>query len=859
MTDHNGPVNVVRFNSSGRFLASGSDDGIACVFELRPGAGGGVLGGEANIENWRVKHILRGHSSHVVDLGWSPDDTRIATASLDSTVGIWDAATGSRIATLKAHSSFVKGVAWDPVGTYLATISEDKSVAVFRTDDWSLVATVTEPFDRMVTATFACRLSWSPDGRFLLAGNSFQGATHAAVAVPREAWDKPEEYLLVSGHAGAIVATAFAPKLFRVPPLGGGAPGEDLSAIFAVGGQDKRITVWSSSANRPIFCGARLFKSQVLDLAWTADGMTLLASSSEGTVACLQFEKSELGEPASSEDMAEIMKTLYGSSTGRAMKRVFAESAEQLEMEERSAAGMAAANGRPALAPVPQQEAAQQAKQAAAPTDALAALDARLGGPSAAGAVTQTGFGGSTDTAAAAGPAGVTPAALLAAHQQQQLMPPPPSRPPGSLGGQASAPKRPRLEMASAFAAPGGSTALATVAAPGAAAPAGVGGAFIGQAILSPLPRIPSLRVPLGSTSLLITEATADGGTFSAVPLELQILNKESRPGSGPYAELCLVKGGTPLWHDLIPSTVVAAVGTAFFSAVATADGHLILHTPAGRRAAPPLRIGAGIALLAAGGDSRVLVVTTMGRVKLVDALSLEELMEAELTPLLEGGATVLDVRLTKEKGKDGHKAVPVVTLTDSSAYIWHTGLRSWLRVADDSLASSRFSSVPRVPGQGELAEVQAEALAGSSRQRHLPRIAGASGSTAAALAQQHLARGVAETNLAAAQALGSATEYKAWLGTYARSLSDAGDESRLRELADSLLGPPPGSNANSDIADGPGSWVPTVLGLAKRDLLREVVLREMARNRGLGGLLQRCRQALDDIQAAEGIAGAAR
>jgi protein HIRA/HIR1 len=288
---------------------------------------------------------------------------------------------------------------------------------------------------------------------------------------------------------------------------------------------------------------------------------------------------------------------------------------------------------------------------------------------------------------------------------------------------------------------------------------------------------------------------------------------------------------------------VVAAAGTPAFTALATADGCLLLYTPAGRRMAPPLRLGAGVALLAAaGGDapgaaSRVLALTTAGRLKLLDALELREVMEADVTPLLESGAAILDARLSKATG------VPVVTLTDSSAYVWHEGLRVWLRVADDALASSRFAPVPLVPGQGQLAEVQAEALAGRGGDpRGAPRLGGAS-------AEAVLARGVAEGNLAAAQALGSAGEYRAWLITYARALANDGDEPRLRELADSLLGPPPGS--------GDGAWAPTVLGLGKRRLLREVVLVEAARNRALGGLLQRCRQALDEVEAAEAVTSA--
>ena len=864
-----------------------------------------MLGGETNIENWRIRHILRGHGSHVVDLGWSPDDSRMATTSLDSTVAIWDTSTGGRVATLRAHTSFVKGVAWDPVGTYLATFSEDKSLAIWRTDDFSLVATVTDPFERMVTATFACRVSWSPDGRFLIAGNSFQGATHAAVAVPREAWNQPDEYLLVSGHGGAVVTAAFNPKLFKVPPLGGGPPSEELSAIFAMGGQDKRVTVWSSSEQRPLFCGARLFKSQVLDVAWTPNGLALLASSSDGTVACLQFDSSEFGAAASAADMSEVMRALYGSTEGRPNKRVFAESAEQLDLEESVGAG-GDDGKRLALAPiaVPQQQQQQQQQVAAGPTRTgdgpaaavlavpsaaagssstiLAALDARLGGgPAAAGAITQTGFGTAATTTTTSTPATMTTS--TAPLMTQRLMPPPPPRPSGAA--QQQDPKRARLEM---VATPTAATAV--VPARGTTATATPTTISASQHFLAALRPSPSLRVPLGAASPLIVSSSSSSSRMTttaaaAVPYELKITNKESRP---PQAEVLLIRGtinsgvtsGTVnsgsnggsntaippprvVWQDVIPGSIVAATGTPFFTALATSDGHVVLHTPAGRRSAPPLCIGTRIALMATGGSTRLLLVSTTGKVKVLDALTLEEVMEAELRPLVEDGSTgVLDVRMstttttTTTTTSDTEESVPVVTLTNASAYVWHKGLRSWLRVADDSIAVSRFAPVPRVPGQGELAEVQSMALGGGGASAGL--IAARSirgnnnGSDGVTAAQQHLARGILESNLTASEALGSAEEYKAWLRTYARTLAEAGDENRLRELSDSLMGPPPGSNRDGD---GPGGWTPMVLGMSKRELLRGVVLREAARNRGMGALLQRCRQALDEVESAAAAA----
>lgn len=282
-------MNIVRFAPNSSTLATGSDDGSALIYELSKGPGGGVLGGETSVENWRLRTILRGHGTNIVDLNWSPDGSLIATASLDTNVIIWDAATGKQVKTITYHKSFVKGVAWDPVGTYLATQAEDKSVVVWKRDDWSMAGEITSPFGSMVTTTFAMRLSWSPDGQYLMAGNSYQGATHAAVAVPREKWTEKKDYLLICGHKGVVVSACFAPKLFHVPELGGGPVGEELSPIFALGAQDGKVSMWAAATERAYFVGNKFFESQVLDVAWTPDSRTLFACSADSTCFFLYF------------------------------------------------------------------------------------------------------------------------------------------------------------------------------------------------------------------------------------------------------------------------------------------------------------------------------------------------------------------------------------------------------------------------------------------------------------------------------------------------------------------------------------------------------------------------------------------
>ena len=97
--------------------------------------------GEPDLRNWEWHYLyslchkdvatLEGHRSSVNWLAWSPDGQRLATASSDATVRVWDAITRKETATLLGHSKPVDWVAWSPDGERIYSHSETEVVRIW--------------------------------------------------------------------------------------------------------------------------------------------------------------------------------------------------------------------------------------------------------------------------------------------------------------------------------------------------------------------------------------------------------------------------------------------------------------------------------------------------------------------------------------------------------------------------------------------------------------------------------------------------------------------------------------------------------------------------------------------------------
>ena len=112
------------------------------------------------------QRVLDGHTGGVNAVAWAPDGTRLATASMNETVRIWDTTSGTQIYTLIDHTGGVYAVAWAPDGTRLASASGDQTVRIWDTTSGTQTGELTGHTGGTTS------VAWARDGSLLASGDA---------------------------------------------------------------------------------------------------------------------------------------------------------------------------------------------------------------------------------------------------------------------------------------------------------------------------------------------------------------------------------------------------------------------------------------------------------------------------------------------------------------------------------------------------------------------------------------------------------------------------------------------------------------------------------------------------------------
>ncbi|XP_022872287.1 protein HIRA isoform X3 [Olea europaea var. sylvestris] len=883
--DHFGSVNCVRWAKHGRYIASGSDDQVILVHERKPGSGTTEFGsGEPpDIENWKVSMTLRGHTADVVDLNWSPDDSILASGSLDNTVHIWDMNNGICTAVLRGHSSLVKGVAWDPIGSFIASQSDDKTVIVWRTSDWSLAHRTDGHWAKSLGSTFFRRLGWSPCGHFITTTHGFQKPRHSAPVLERGEWSATFDFL---GHNAPIIVAKFNHSMFRrnssnaqdlkSASLGWSngsskIAGKELQAynVIGIGSQDRTITVWTTASPRPLFVAKNFFTQSVVDLSWSPDGYTLFACSLDGTVSTFYFDVNELGYKLSDAELDELKRNRYGDVRGR--QGNLAESAAQLLLEAASAKQL------PTKKLVPVNQASLKASTNLEVTTKIKKAHANVG-KNTEGSISD----GSNKLASSArmsspvkqkeyrrpdGRKRIIPEAVGVPAKHERI----------SVDAQCDASEFPAKSLDQmkvdnkVIHTDGGAREESIRKAASGSADLRERSDATARVTVTDSLVVEKVSEPLGKEGIAYVEQTGyvtSGSTLSInvidqkeggdkIPVCLEARPREHAvndivvPGSTfimRETELTCARGSQTLWSDRISGKVTVLAGNSNFWVVGCEDGCLQkVYTKCGRRVIPTMVMGSDAVFIDCDESWKLLLVTRSGSLYVWDLFNRECLLHDSLASLItpnldsnskdSGTIKVISAKLSK-------CGFPLVVLATHHSYLFDMSLMCWLRVADDCYTASNFSSSWNFSSAhgSELADLQIDVRKFLARKPGWNRVTDDGLQTRA-----HL-----EAQLASAIALKSSSEYHQCLLYYIRFLTREADEYRLREVCESFLGPPIGMTESPSSDVNAGAWDPCVLGMKKRKLLREDILPAMASNRKVQRLLNEFMDLLSDYEITE-------
>ncbi|APR87034.1 High-affnity carbon uptake protein Hat/HatR [Minicystis rosea] len=196
---------------------------------------------------------LRGHSDVVTVAVWSPDGTRIATASDDGTARIVRADGSGVPIVLSGHDEFVNTVSWSPDGKRVVTSSYDGKARVWKADESKAYVVLWGHEGPVVSALF------SPDGQKIVTA-SLDGTARVWNA------DGSGEPVVLDGKGGDVWSARWSPDGKRV----------------ATGANDGKAWVWNADGSgAPVVLEGHT--EAVKRVAWSPDGTRLVTASADGT------------------------------------------------------------------------------------------------------------------------------------------------------------------------------------------------------------------------------------------------------------------------------------------------------------------------------------------------------------------------------------------------------------------------------------------------------------------------------------------------------------------------------------------------------------------------------------------------
>jgi WD40 repeat protein len=228
---------LAEFSPDGRRIAIASRDGTVGVWDTQTGK--------------RLTEPMK-HTNDVVCVQFSRDGKRIVTGSFDYTARVWDAQTGEAVTEPMVHGGYVSGAQFDFDGRRVVTASSDGTGRVW---DAQTGRPLVEP---MRHSSYVNSAEFSPDGERVLTASSDKTA---------RVWSAGTGQLLMTlAHDGPVNYAEFSPDGKRI----------------ATASADHTARVWDTQTGQPA-TNPMVHGSAVQSARFSADGLQIVTASGGST------------------------------------------------------------------------------------------------------------------------------------------------------------------------------------------------------------------------------------------------------------------------------------------------------------------------------------------------------------------------------------------------------------------------------------------------------------------------------------------------------------------------------------------------------------------------------------------------
>ncbi|MFK7768712.1 MAG: protein kinase [Mariniblastus sp.] len=211
----------------------------------------------------KLVKTIDAHAGLIWDLDFSPDGSRMVSASSDKTFKVWDTSDWSIIETVNAHEQIMGSICYSPDGTKVLSGSDDRTVKLWDAKSFELIRTFEGHSDSIWRARF------SPCGK-TIASSSYTGEVIL--------WDSSTGNRIsgpVDGHTDQVAGLAFS------------IDGKRLVSAS----DDATIKIWDTHSGHALFEMWDKNDSPIVNVTFSHDGSKMVSSNADGWVTIRSANK----------------------------------------------------------------------------------------------------------------------------------------------------------------------------------------------------------------------------------------------------------------------------------------------------------------------------------------------------------------------------------------------------------------------------------------------------------------------------------------------------------------------------------------------------------------------------------------